>query len=449
MTIKNRTQNIFNIGSYIKEESLGGIILIIVTAFALIWANSGYYTEYHYLWHELKLGVSLGDLELKKSLQHWINDGLMAIFFFMVGLEIKREVLAGELSTVKKASLPLAAAIGGMLVPALIYVAFNYDNPDHMRGWGIPMATDIAFALGIMSILGNKIPTNLKVFLTALAIADDIGAILVIAIFYTENIQTGELINAAIFMSVLFGANRLGIRRTAFYAIVGFLGVWLSFLYSGVHATVAGVLIAFTIPVRTKVSEQKYIDGVCDLMDEFEKAKPNNKDLLTNKQSHLIADISKLSDDAQTPLQKLEHVLHPITAYFILPLFALSNAGVRIEGNIFDLLFHPISIGIIFGLLAGKVLGISLFSKILVKLKLASLPEGVKWRHIYGASFFAGIGFTMSIFISGLAFVPEEFEEIAKVGIFAASFVAAVLGMIILGTIVDKEEKKQDLKSSS
>lgn len=438
MKIQNRTQSNFNITSFIKEESLGGIILIIVTIIAMIWANSGYYEYYDYIWNKVKFGLSLGETELKKPLHLWINDGLMAIFFFMVGLEIKREVLAGELSTMKKASLPIAAAVGGMVLPALLYVAFNYNNPEYLHGWGIPMATDIAFALGIMSILGDKVPTNLKIFLTALAIADDLGAILVIAIFYTESIDLGQLLNAGIFLGVLIIANRMGVRRTAFYAIIGFLGVWISFLYSGVHATIAGVLIALTIPVRTKISEDKYVTQVCNLIEKFDKADPNDHELLTQKQSHLIADVAKLSDEAQTPLQKLEHALHPITAFIILPLFALANAGVRIEGNILDLLFHPISLGIIMGLLVGKVLGIALFSKILVKLKIATLPEGVTWRHIYGASFFAGIGFTMSIFISGLAFVPVEFIEIAKVGIFAASFIAATLGMIILGSVTKK-----------
>jgi NhaA family Na+:H+ antiporter len=428
----NKTQTSFNISSYIKEESLGGFILIFVTLVALIWANSAYHESYFYLWNELKLGVSLGDASLKKSLHLWINDGLMAIFFFMIGLEIKREVLAGELSSLKKASLPIAAAIGGMVVPAAFYVAVNYNNPQYLNGWGIPMATDIAFALGMMSLLGKKVPISLKVFLTALAIADDLGAIMVIALFYTETIYTGELINAAIFMTVLITANRLGVRRTSFYAIIGFAGVWLSFLYSGIHATVAGVLIAFTIPVRTKISEKKYIDNLCVLLDEFEKEKSNNKSLLTQRQAHLLTGIEELSDDAHTPLQKLEHALHPITSYFILPIFALSNAGVRIEGNIFDLLFHPIAIGIMLGLILGKSLGISLFSKLMVKMKWSNLPEGVTWRHIYGASLFAGIGFTMSIFIAHLAFVPEEFVEIAKVGIFVASFVAAVGGMILL-----------------
>ncbi|MEZ5084303.1 MAG: Na+/H+ antiporter NhaA [Bacteroidales bacterium] len=432
VTERNKTESIFNIGNYIKEESLGGFILILMTVVAIVWANSSYYDYYYYLWHDLKFGISLGNFELNKALHYWINDGLMAIFFFMVGLEIKREVLAGELSTIKKASLPLSAAVGGMVVPALMYVIFNYNNPESMAGWGIPMATDIAFALGMMSLLGKRVPINLKIFLTALAIADDLGAILVIAIFYTESIDVNELMNAGIFLAILMGANRLGVRRVTFYALVGFIGVWISFFYSGIHATIAGVLIALTIPVRTKISESTYIDKLHILLHRFEKASPNDKSLLTQKQAHLVSDIESLSKDAHTPLQKLEHALHPITAYIILPIFALSNAGVRIEGDFFGLLFHPISLGIIFGLVAGKAIGISLFSHLMVKLKMASLPEGLTWRHIYGAGLLGGIGFTMSIFIAGLAFVSDEFIQIAKVGIFTASFLAAVAGLLIL-----------------
>lgn len=421
----------FNIGNFIKEESWGGIILILVTIIAVIWANSGFYDSYKYLWYELKLGFSVGSFELKGNLHHWINDGLMAVFFFMIGLEIKREVLAGELSTLKKASLPIVAAVGGMIIPALIFVVFNYNNPEYINGWGIPMATDIAFALGIMSLLGNKVPTNVKIFLTALAIADDLGAILVIAIFYTESINMAELLNAGIFLIILVGANRLGVRRTTFYAVVGLLGVWLSFFYSGVHATIAGVLIALTIPVKPKVSEEQFIDRIYGLIGKFKKAKPNTSMLLSQKQTHLMSEIERLGVDTNTPLQKLEHALHPITAFIILPIFALSNAGVRIEGNFFGLLFHPISLGIMAGLVLGKALGISIFSKLMVKLKWSTLPEGVQWRHVYGASFFAGIGFTMSIFISGLAFVQDEYIQIAKVGIFGASILAAVIGVIL------------------
>jgi NhaA family Na+:H+ antiporter len=432
---EKKTGSGFNIGSFIKEESLGGFLLILVTVIALIWANSGLYELYHHVWHEIKLGFSFGDFEMKYSLQHWINDGLMAIFFFIVGLEIKREVISGELSTMKKASLPIAAAVGGMVFPALIYVIFNYDNPEHLAGWGTPMATDIAFALGILSLLGNKVNINLKIFLTALAIADDLGAILVIALFYTDSINISQLINAAVCLAIMIGANRLGVRRTTFYALVGFLGVWLSFMFSGIHATIAGVLIALTIPGRTKVTEKQYVDELCVLVDKFEKAKPNDNTLLTQHQSHLVSKISKLSDDAQTPLQKLEHALHPVTAFFILPLFALANAGVHITGNIIDMLIHPVALGIMAGLVFGKVLGISLFSRLMVSLRLAELPEGVTWKQIYGAGLLAGIGFTMSIFISGLAFASEELEQVAKIGIFGASLISAVAGIIVLGSV--------------
>ncbi len=430
---QQRTSQGFSILKYISQESWSGIILIIVTLVAIVWANSGWHSSYHNFWHELKFGISLGNFELKNSLQHWINDGLMAIFFFTVGLEIKREVLAGELSSFKKASLPIMAAVGGMVFPAIFFAIINYNNPQNMNGWGIPMATDIAFALGIMSLLGKKVPVSLKIFLTALAIADDLGAILVIAVFYTESINFSDLLNGSFFLIVLMVANRIGVRRTAFYAIVGFTGVWLSFLYSGIHATVAGVLIALTIPVRTKISETTYIDRLTDLLDRFKKAKPNDVSLLTAKQAHLVGEIEKLSVEATTPLQKLEHALHPITAYFILPVFALANAGIHIEGSFIDLILHPISIGIIVGLLFGKSIGIALLCKLAVWLKIAELPEGTSWRHIYGAGFLAGIGFTMSIFIASLAFFDEQFVQIAKAGIFVASFLAAIIGLTILG----------------
>jgi Na+:H+ antiporter, NhaA family len=433
-----KTRSRFGILNFIFEQSLGGLLLILSTVIALIWANSACYDSYNYLWHELRLGITFGDFELKFSLQHWINDGLMALFFFMVGLEIKREILAGELSSVKKASLPIAAAIGGMIFPALIYVAFNYSNPEHSAGWGTPMATDIAFALGILSLLGKKVNLNLKIFLTALAIADDLGAILVIALFYTQTINVSELVNAGIFLVVLMVANRLGVRRTAFYAIIGFLGVWMSFMFSGVHATIAGVLIALTIPVRTKVTEKKYVEEVSKLVDEFDRSVSNDKELLTRKQAHLVTKISSLTDDANTPLQKLENALHPVTAYFILPLFALANAGVHIEGNILDMLFHPIALGIMFGLVLGKLIGISLFSRIMVWMKVAVLPDGVSWKQIYGVGLLAGIGFTMSIFISGLGFKTEELQQVAKIGIFGASLIAAIGGMVVLNSVKPK-----------
>lgn len=427
-----RTDSRFNILNFIKEESLGGYILIGITIIALFWANSGFYDSYHYLWHELQMGFRFGDFNLTTSLHHWINDGLMAMFFFTIGLEIKREVLAGELSSMKKASLPIIAAIGGMLIPALIYVVIDYNTPQYLSGWGIPMATDIAFALGLMAMLGKRVPVSLKIFLTALAIADDLGAILVIAVFYTESINLAELINAAFFLGLLFGANRLGVRSTTFYAVVGGLGVWTSFLFSGVHATIAGVLIALMIPVRPRIDEKTFIQRLNSCLSVFTKTDPNDKSLLTKKQAEVISTIGKHVDDANTPLQKLEHALHPVTMYFILPVFALSNAGVHIEGNILNMLFHPISLGIMGGLIIGKFVGITLFTRIAVYFKIAPLPQNVRWPHIYGMAFLAGIGFTMSMFIADLGFENQEYEEIAKVGILAASLIAAILGITIL-----------------
>lgn len=429
---QNKAVSNFNISNFIREETLGGFLLIFASIIALVWANSSFYDFYKFLWYEYIVGFKFGDFSMETSLHHWINDGLMALFFFTIGLEIKREILAGELSTMKKASLPLFAAIGGMVLPALIYVVINYNDPVNLRGWGIPMATDIAFALGLLALLGKRVNINLKIFLTAVAIADDLGAIIIIAVFYTESIDLMELLNAAFFMGILIGANRFGVRRATFYAIVGGLGVWSSFLYSGVHATIAGVFIALTIPVKPKINEHTYIDRMYNLIDKFKQATPNDSSLLTQKQAHLISDVEQLSDEAHTPLQKLEHALHPIIAFIILPVFALSNAGVRIEGNILELIIHPISLGVILGLLFGKVLGIALFSKLAVKLKLATLPEGVTWRHIYGVGFLAGIGFTMSIFISDLAFVSDESVQIAKVGILVDALLAATLGMLIL-----------------
>lgn len=430
--MKNKPLNTFNISRFISEEAYGGIILIFATIAALIWSNSVFYDSYHNLWHELKVGFVWGEINMVASLHHWINDGLMALFFFIVGLEIKREIMGGELSSMKKASLPLAAAIGGMLIPAAIYALVAIKYPEYINGWGIPMATDIAFALGLLALLGKRVNINLKIFLTALAIADDLGAVMVIAVFYTDSIDFNELYTAAFFLGVLVIANIVGVRRTVFYALVGFVGVWIAFVFSGVHATIAGVTIALTIPARTKISENDYISKLSKYLDKFKKEKPNDSSLLTKEQVHLISNIEDLNEKAHTPLQKLEHALHPVSTYFILPVFALSNAGVHIEGSIIEMLIHPISLGIIAGLVLGKFIGISFMSKLMVWLKISKLPEGVTWKQIYGVAFLAGIGFTMSMFISDLAFKEEEFKQIAKVGIMAASLISATIGMILL-----------------
>jgi len=427
-----KTLQSFKITKFVKEESWGGILLILATIAALIWANSSAYESYHHFWHDIELGITLGDFRLSGNLHYFINDGLMALFFFTIGLELKREIIGGELTSIKKASLPIVAAIGGMVVPALVFLLINGGNVDFSQGWGIPMATDIAFALGILSLLGEKVPLNLKVFLTALAIADDLGAIIVIAVFYTENINLSELLNAAIGITVLGIANFYGARRTTFYAVIGFSIVWIAFIFSGVHATIAGVLVAFTIPARPKISEESFLERLSVKFEKFRAYIPNDNSLLTENQSHVVESIEKLSNDAHTPLQKLENALHPIVAYVILPLFALANAGVHIEGDILSLLFHPVSLGIIAGLVLGKMLGIKLFTYFMIKTKIAQLPDGITSRHILGASLLAGIGFTMSIFVSDLAFADPEMVQIAKVGIFAASFISAVAGYVVL-----------------
>lgn len=437
--LEHTSSSDFTIKNFISQESIGGVILVVVSIIAIIWANSPWYDIYHYLWHEFELSIKFGNIDLTADLHHWINDGLMALFFFVVGLEIKREVMAGELSTKQKAFMPIMAAFGGMIVPAIFYVIINYNNPVNINGWGIPMATDIAFALGLLSLLGDRVPINLKIFLTALAIADDLGAILVIAIFYTESINYAELINAAIFIGVLVIANRLKLRSTTFYGIIGLLGVWISFVFSGVHSTIAGVLIAFTIPVHTKISKDEYVSKLERLLSAFKKKENTTGSLHSKEEAHFIDATLQLSKDAHTPLQKLEHSLHPLVTYFILPLFALANAGVHIEGSIMAMLLHPISIGIIFGLVGGKFVGIVLVSKLMVKFKLASLPEGLNWVMVYGMAMLAGIGFTMSMFISDLAFIEDKNVQIAKVGIMFASVLAAVLGMLILARGLKKE----------
>jgi len=420
----------FRISQFIKQETLGGILLILATIIAVIWANSSFYEGYNYMLHGVKFGISHADFNM--SLHHWVNDGLMALFFFTIGLEIKREVMGGELSSVKKAALPVMAAIGGMLIPAFIYILFTANNPDYSLGWGIPMATDIAFALGILALLGSRVNINLKIFLTALAIADDLGAILVIAIFYTDTINYLQIGIAFAAIIILIAGNRMGIRSTFFYGFIGLIGVWLAFIFSGIHATIAGVLIALTIPAKAKISETEFVSTLSKLVSQFGKEKINDSKLLTKEQAHLIWKIEMLSNDAHTPLQRLEHILHPISAFIVIPVFALFNAGVRIEGNIVTMIFHPVSLGIIAGLVLGKFLGISIFSHLIVKMKVAVLPEGVSFRDIYGVALLAGIGFTMSIFISDLAFSDQQLVQVAKVGIFTASIIAAVLGVIIL-----------------
>ncbi|SKA32648.1 sodium/proton antiporter, NhaA family [Chitinophaga eiseniae] len=417
------------VSKFIHQEFTGGIILFISVIIAIFWANSPWSESYHRLW-DTGFAVGFDGQGFARPLHVWINDGLMALFFFVIGLELKREFIAGELSTIKKASLPMVAALGGMLVPALIYTAFNHDlNSSH--GWGIPMATDIAFALGLLSLAGKNIPTSIKVFLSALAVADDLGAVLVIALFYTNEVAFLPLALGGVLLAVLWIGNTMGIRGTIFYLILGII-VWYCFLLSGVHATIAGVLVAFMIPARTKIDEQEYVQSVRGYAEQFEKAIPQRGSLTTHEQHRMIEKIKQLSLDAETPLQKIENTLHPWVAFVIMPLFALANAGIHIEADFLHSLSNPVSVGVALGLILGKFIGVLLFAWIMVKLKWANMPHLATWKHIVGVALLAGVGFTMSLFITGLAFDDGAMVDNAKYGILLASLISGTAGLIVL-----------------
>ncbi len=427
---------------FAKLEAAGGILLLIFTALALVWANSPWASSYFNLW-QMRLTVGLGGFVLDKPLLLWINDGLMAMFFFTVGLEIKREILMGELSSPKKAALPIAAAIGGMIVPALIYTAINFGKPS-APGWGIPMATDIAFALGVMALLGKRVPLKLKLFLTSLAIVDDLGAVLVIAFFYTSKIVWAQLLMAGIFLIGLLVANRAGIRSPLVYALLGIGGLWLSFLLSGIHATVAGVLAAMTIPVRSSVSKEEFLERGRYFIEDFEESSRHGMNILTNKQQREAAEsLESVSELVQTPLQRLEHALHPWVTFVVMPIFALANAGVSFSDvGLVQSLSSTVGLGIVIGLVVGKQIGITLFSWVAVRIGVANMSEGVSWRQIYGVAWLAGIGFTMSIFIASLAFQNTQFLFMAKLAILTASVVGGIIGFIILRSAIPREVKE-------
>lgn len=419
------------IQNFINKEKSGGIVLGVSVIIAIFLANSPWSEQYfHFL--ENKIGFGFNDVSfLKYSLHHWINDGLMAIFFFVVGLELKREIVAGELSSPRKALLPIGAAVGGMLVPAVIYIALN-PNGEASSGWGIPMATDIAFALGVLHLLGKRIPLTIKVFLTALAIVDDLGAVLVIAFFYTSDISVQNLLLGLGFVLIMFAGNKMGVRNILFYAILGIAGVWIAFMLSGVHATIAAVLAAFTIPADVGIKENVYIGRIKKSIDKFRDIEPNGKVTLSGEQIHFLEVIKKDTNCAIPPLQRLEHTLHPFVTFFVLPVFALANAGVSLNIDIQELFSSNVALGVGLGLLAGKVTGIVSITWILVKLKVAPFPEGMNVKNLFGVAFLASIGFTMSLFITSLAFTSELYITQAKIGIFVASIVGGVAGYFVL-----------------
>jgi NhaA family Na+:H+ antiporter len=421
---------------FVHSEVTGSILLLACTVIALVWANSPWADSYFDLLHTY-IGVSWGDASFKLSLQHWINDGLMVVFFFVVGLEVKRELVVGELSSFDRAALPVAAAIGGMVVPAVFFVALNVGG-EGARGWGIPMATDIAFALGVLAIFGTRAPLGLKVFLTALAIADDLGAVAVIALFYTEKIDVAALIVAGVLLVALFAAVRARVKNLGILLPM-IIGVWLAVFASGVHATVAGIFVALVIPVKPRARVSDFVNKTEDFLHHISVAETTDDVLVADK--HHLRAVENVRERAAEILPSglvLEHIFHPVQVWFILPLFALANAGVAVGGDLMAVLANPLSLGIIVGLVVGKPVGIGFLSWLAVKSGRGALPEGVTWGQVFGAGCLAGIGFTMSLFITDLAFDNESLIATAKIGILAASLMSGILGFIILSRSLPK-----------
>ncbi len=423
---------------FIRAESFSGFVLFFATLLALVLANSPLNEFYQSIW-QFEIGIKSSNFELSKPLILWVNDGFMAVFFFLIGLEIKREILIEELNTLKKASLPIFAALGGMLFPLFMYLIFN-DNPITNKGWGISMATDIAFSLGILKILGQKVPLGLKIFLTAFAIIDDLGAVLVIALFYTTDIQWILLIYAGIILLVLYFLSYKQIHKKILFFSMGLL-VWLLFLKSGVHPTIAGILLAIAVPMHRKIDEFTFAEKLKKIVHEITANwNTNELPILTKKQIEEIDNLEEWTNKVQSPLQLLEHRLHNWVAFMIMPIFAFANSGV----NIIDLkaIDFNLSSNIALSLFAGKFIGISLITYLVVKLKIAFLPEGVNFQQIIGVAFLAGIGFTMSLFIGNLAFIDDlKLLNSAKIGIIIGSIFSGILGYVIFKFSLNKKEK--------
>ena len=425
---------------FLRRATAGGMVLIGVTILTLILSNSALQGAYHHFWHQ-HFVVQLGAWRLDHDLQEWVNDALMAIFFFVVGLELKRELLVGELAQLRDAILPIVAAAGGMLAPALLYSALNFHGSGH-AGWGIPMATDIAFAIGILVLLAWRIPRNLIIFLTALAIADDLGAVLVIAVFYTAHLDWWALAMAGVVFLSLLLLNQSGIRRPLPYLLLGAV-LWYFLLVSGVHAAVAGILLALTLPARGCVSPEQLRatlreqgEDLASLLQEEKSFDP----MVNPKLLHLANELRRRSREMIAPQQRLEETISPWVTFGVLPLFALANADVDFSALSGDMLWSSVTLGITLGLVIGKFLGISLSSWLAIRLRIAQLPHGVAWRHLLGAAWLGGIGFTMSLFISQLAFTQAALREEAKVGILLASLLAGIIGLVWLWIASERKE---------
>ena len=417
---------------FMGREKSGGIVLILSVTLAMILANSNIAESYFHIFEQEVGFIVNGEPYLNYSLHHWINDGLMSMFFFVVGLELKREFIGGELADIRNTILPISAAIGGMIVPALIFLSLNIGTPQTM-GWGIPMATDIAFALGVVYLLGDKVPASAKVFLTTLAIVDDLGAVLVIAFFYTSELSIASLLFGLGFLAVMFIGNRLGIKSLFFYAALGIGGVWVTFLLSGIHATIAAVLAAFMIPADAKINESVYLKRMKKLTRRFEKEEPNEVRTLEEGQVDVLTHIQHDTEIAIPLLQQLEHKMSPIVTFLIMPIFAIANAGISFTDlSLSDIFSTHVALGVTLGLLLGKPIGIIGATFLMVKMRWATLPSAITRRTLLGLGMLASIGFTMSMFISTLAFTDELLMTQAKLGIFLASILGGIGGYVLL-----------------
>ncbi|GJM29618.1 MAG: Na(+)/H(+) antiporter NhaA [Cyclobacteriaceae bacterium] len=413
---------------FVKIESFSGMLLFGATLVAMIWANSEYGDSYQALW-QFDIGITGENFEFTKPLILWINDGLMAVFFFLIGLEIKRELLIGELNSVRKATFPMFAALGGMIFPLVIFLVLN-RSAETANGWGIPMATDIAFTLAILKILGNRVPLSLKIFLTAFAIVDDLGVVLVIALFYSSGIDWWLILYAMLPLALLFFLSHRGIYIKYLSISIAII-IWFLFLGSGIHPTIAGVLMALTIPIRQKIDMEGFTENLINIAKNFSETTRDYLPILSKEQIEQMDDLEDLTTKFNSPLQHLEHGLHGWVAYFIMPVFALANAGV-VFGTDMEL-DNLLVLNIAVALFAGKGVGVVLMSFLSIKLKIASLPNGMNYRHIIGVAILAGVGFTMSIFVANLAFPGNSvFIDSSKVGILIGSVVSGLVGFIIL-----------------
>jgi len=427
---------------FIHRQTTSGLLLMVMAVIALALANGPLAETYSNIIHTY-ISIGVGDWVLKMTLQHWVNDGLMVLFFFVVGLELKREFLVGELANLRNATMPIAAAIGGMVVPALIYFAIN-PSGDAALGWGVPMATDIAFAVGALALLASRVPKALISFLVALAIVDDLGAVMVIAFFYTDSIAMPPLMIAGGLFALLLMLNMIGIRKTLPYFIIAVF-LWYALLQSGVHATIAGVLGAMTVPAMPKYNPERFSEHVTDLMHRFDASHEHGKNIMTNDALRgIVQTLDNGVQSVEAPLQRLEHIWHLPVAYLVIPTFALVNAGIPLEFNsLSETLSNPVMMGVSLGLIVGKFVGITGFSWVVLKLGIGQLPKDTRFTQIAGVSLLAGIGFTMSIFVAQLGFGErEDLLLMAKTGILLASLLAGLMGYVWLYLVSKPADSK-------